>query len=154
VVAALGERPSNAITLEVTVARTARTLTTDPGLLRRIVFHLLGNAFKFTEQGTVALSVRPGDRPEDALVVVRDSGVGIAPERLQAIFDAFVQVDGSDARRFDGLGMGLALVQRAAHLLGGRVHVDSTPGAGSEFTVVLPGALVELERPMPLRPSA
>jgi signal transduction histidine kinase len=72
---------------------------------------------------------------------VRDSGVGIPAERLRAIFDAFVQADQSDARRYDGLGMGLALVQRAAHLLGGRVSVESTPGQGSEFTVVLPGAV-------------
>jgi signal transduction histidine kinase len=109
--------------------------------LRRILFHLLGNAFKFTERGTVHLTIGPGDRPEDAVVTVRDSGVGIPSERQRAIFDAFVQADQSDARRFDGLGMGLALVQRAAQLLGGHVSVESVQGKGSEFSVLLPGAV-------------
>ena len=150
VVAALGERPAaDLVALQIAIDPAARTIATDPALFRRILFHLLGNAFKFTEQGTVALELRPADRPEDLLVVVRDSGVGIPPDRQREIFDAFVQADGSDARRFDGLGMGLALVQRAAHLLGGRVSLDSTPGAGSEFTVVLPGALPACEQAIP-----
>ena len=142
VVAALGDRPSpDVVRLRVTIDPAARLIATDPALLRRILFHLLGNAFKFTERGVVHLEVRPADRDEDALVIVRDSGVGIPAERLRVIFDAFVQVDQSDARRYDGLGMGLALVHRAAHLLGGRVSVESAPGQGSEFTVVLPGAV-------------
>ena len=142
VVAALADRPSpEVVRLRVAIDPAARLIATDPALLRRILFHLLGNAFKFTERGTVQVTVRPADRPEDALVVVRDSGVGIPPERLRAIFDAFVQADQSDARRFDGLGMGLALVQRAAQLLGGHILVESAPGQGSEFTVVLPGAV-------------
>jgi signal transduction histidine kinase len=106
-----------------------------------MLFHLLGNALKFTERGSVTLAIRAAERPDDALVSVRDSGVGIPPDRQRAIFDAFVQADGSDARRFDGLGMGLALVHRAARLLGGHVSLESVPGEGSEFSVVLPGAL-------------
>ncbi len=142
VVAALGDRPSpEVVKLRVAIDPGARLIATDPALLRRILFHLMGNAFKFTEHGAVQLEVRPGDRSEDALVVVRDTGVGIPAERLRAIFDAFVQADQSDARRFEGLGMGLALVQRATHLLGGHVMVESVPGQGSEFTVVLPGAV-------------
>ena len=120
----------------------ARTIATDPSLARRILFHLLGNAFKFTERGTVELAITTGDRPEDARIVVRDSGVGIPAERLRVVFEAFVQADQTDARRFDGLGMGLALVHRATQLLGGQVTVDSVAGQGSEFTVVLPGAVV------------
>ncbi|MGH7895431.1 MAG: sensor histidine kinase [Candidatus Binatia bacterium] len=147
VVAALGDRPSpDVVTLRVEIDPGAQTLATDATLLRRMLFHLLGNAFKFTERGTVWLAIRPADRPEDALIVVRDSGVGIPPERQRAIFDAFVQADGSDARRFDGLGMGLALVQRAAQLLGGQVDVESFPGEGSEFSITLPGALAAESR--------
>jgi signal transduction histidine kinase len=142
IVAALADRPTpETVGLRVTIDPAARLIATDPALLRRILFHLLSNAFKFTERGTVTLTVRPGERPEDALIAVRDSGVGIPNERQRAIFDAFVQADQSDARRFDGLGMGLALVQRAAQLLGGRVSVESVPGKGSEFAVVLPGAV-------------
>jgi signal transduction histidine kinase len=141
VVAALPERPSSEVPLEVAVHAHARIVGTDAALLRRMLFHLLGNAFKFTERGAVRLAVHPSERPEDVLIVVRDSGVGIPLDRQPAIFDAFVQVDGSDARRFEGLGMGLALVQRAAQLLGGHVTVRSTPAVGSEFTILLPSAL-------------
>jgi signal transduction histidine kinase len=142
VVAALADRPSpETVGLRVVIDPAARLIATDVALLRRILFHLLGNAFKFTERGTVTLTVRPGTRPEDLLITIRDSGVGIPSERQRAIFDAFVQADQSDARRFDGLGMGLALVQRAAQLLGGQVSVESVPGKGSEFAVVLPGAV-------------
>ena len=146
VVGALGDRPSpEVVRLRVTIDPAARTIATDPTLVRRILFHLLGNAFKFTERGSVELAITIGDRPEDARIVVRDSGVGIPAERLRMVFEAFVQADQSDARRFDGLGMGLALVQRAAQLLGGQVTVDSVAGQGSEFTVVLPGAVAQAE---------
>jgi signal transduction histidine kinase len=142
VVAALADRPSpEAVTLRIVIDPATRTIATDAALLRRILFHLLGNAFKFTERGTVDVTIGPGERPEDALVTVRDSGVGIPSERQRAIFEAFVQADQTDARRFDGLGMGLALVQRAAQLLGGRVTVDSVLGKGSAFSVLLPGAV-------------
>jgi len=142
VLEALSDRPSpERVTFRVDVDPRARVIATDGTLLRRILFHLLGNAFKFTEQGTVTVSVAPGPREEDVAIVVRDSGVGIPVERQRAIFDAFVQADQSDARRFEGLGMGLALVQRAAQLLGGRVSVESVSGSGSEFTIDLPCAL-------------
>ena len=130
-----------AVRLKVSIDPATRVLATDPTLLRRIIFHLLGNAFKFTERGNVSLVVAPGDRSEDATIVVRDSGVGIPTDRQRVIFDAFVQADQSDARRFEGLGMGLALVQRATQLLGAQVHVESAPGNGSQFTVVLPGVV-------------
>jgi signal transduction histidine kinase len=142
VVAALADRPSpDAVSLRITLDPATRVIATDAALLRRILFHLLGNAFKFTERGTVHLTIARGERPEDAVITVRDSGVGIPTERQRAIFEAFVQADQSDARRFDGLGMGLALVQRAVQLLGGRVAVESVPGKGSEFSVLLPGAV-------------
>jgi signal transduction histidine kinase len=142
VVEALADRPSpERVAFRVEIDPRARTIATDGTLLRRILFHLLGNAFKFTEEGTVRVSVAPGVRAEDVAIVVRDSGVGIPPDRQRAIFEAFVQADQSDARRFEGLGMGLALVQRAAQLLGGRVSVESIAGSGSEFTIDLPCAL-------------
>jgi len=143
VIAALADRPApERVRFRLEIDPGAAMVATDALLLRRILFHLLGNAFKFTEEGTVTLGIHPGERAEDVVVAVRDSGVGIPPDRQRAIFEAFVQVDGSDSRRFEGLGMGLALVDRSARLLGGRVSVESIPGSGSEFTVLLPGARV------------
>ncbi len=144
VVATLPERTSKtAVTLVVEVAPEASALRVDPGLLRRLLFHLVGNAFKFTERGEIRVRVAPDEDEGTAVLTVRDSGVGIAPERVQELFELFSQADASTTRRFNGMGMGLTLVQRCVRLLGGEVSVDSEPGTGSEFRVRLPGALAE-----------
>lgn len=130
------------VALRVDVAPQTATLSIDPALLRRLFFHLLGNAFKFTEQGEVTLSLRPGEERGTAVFSVRDTGVGIAPERVTELFDLFAQGDSSSTRRHGGLGMGLTIVQRCVRLLRGEVVVESQPGKGSEFRVYLPGVLV------------
>ena len=110
------------------------------------------SAFKFTAAGEVHLSIAPAEQREAALLVIRDTGTGIAPDRLGAIFDLFTQGDSSTTRRYDGMGMGLTLVQRCVELLGGEVMVESEPGHGSVFRVKLPGALAkvaEQRRPPP-----
>ena len=86
------------------------------------------------------ITVRRGDG-DAAVITVRDTGVGIEPERLQQVFDLFAQGDSSTTRRYNGLGIGLTLVGRCVRLLGGEVTARSEPGLGSEFRVVLPGVL-------------
>ena len=109
---------------------------TDEDKLQQILINLLSNAVKFTDQGEIELAVEAvGDRVR---FVVRDSGVGIAPEVLPYIFDKFRQADGSSTRRFEGTGLGLAICRSLAKILGGEITVESLVGRGSTFTLTLP----------------
>ncbi|MBS1871916.1 MAG: response regulator [Acidobacteria bacterium] len=111
-------------------------LLSDEGRLRQILFNLLGNALKFTERGQVDLKVAVESRAEDSVTLrftVHDTGIGILPDKLNLIFDAFSQADGSTARRFGGTGLGLAISKRLVGMMGGRIWVESRPGAGSSF---------------------
>ena len=140
------------VPLRVAIAAEAASLRIDEALVRRLLFHLLSNAFKFTSEGEVTVAVRPGEELGSAVVAVRDTGVGIPPERVSELFELFAQGDGSATRRFTGLGMGLTLVKRCVRLLGGEVRVESQPGAGSEFQVRIPDALAvasDEQRPAP-----
>ncbi|MDB4951444.1 MAG: adenylate cyclase [Gemmatimonadetes bacterium] len=112
------------------------TLSTDPMLVRQILTNLVGNAVKFTREGEVRVGCRLDGA--DAVVEVRDTGQGIAPELQERIFEPFFQADGSTTRRQEGTGLGLALSREFAHLLGGELTVRSTPGEGSTFTLRLP----------------
>jgi signal transduction histidine kinase/ActR/RegA family two-component response regulator len=112
----------------------------DPVRIRKILVNLVGNAIKFTHQGAVAvvLEGRPtGAAALDLAIVVRDTGIGIAPEKCAAIFDAFSQADASTTREFGGTGLGLTICSRLAALMGGRVTVSSRPGQGSVFRAEL-----------------
>ena len=103
---------------------------------RQILFNLLSNASKFTEQGEIRLRVH---RERDGLTFsVRDSGIGMTAEQLGKIFEAFTQADASTTRKYGGTGLGLAITKRFCEMLGGSISVRSEPGAGSEFTVQLP----------------
>jgi signal transduction histidine kinase len=97
---------------------------------------LISNGVKFTEEGTVRVEVEPeGGR---VAFRVRDTGIGIAAEHLESVFDPYWQVEGSVRRERGGIGLGLTLARELARLLGGRVRVSSVPGVGSEFVLVLP----------------
>jgi signal transduction histidine kinase/DNA-binding response OmpR family regulator/CHASE3 domain sensor protein len=112
-------------------------METDAQRLGQILRNLLSNALKFTEKGSVALHV--SRNPDDTLsFAVKDTGIGIAAEQQELIFEAFRQADGSTHRRFGGTGLGLSISRDLAQLLGGSVSVQSTPGEGSVFTLVLP----------------
>jgi signal transduction histidine kinase len=111
----------------------------DPVRLRQILVNLLGNAIKFTPVGAVTLEVRESAAdppPADACVLhfsVRDSGIGIAPEKLAAIFEPFVQADVSTTRNHGGTGLGLSISRHLVELMGGRIWVESEPGRGTVF---------------------
>ena len=138
--------------LRVDVAPGAALLHVDSSLVRRLLFHLLGNAFKFTSKGEVKVAICTGDEIGSIVVSVRDTGIGIPPEKVDDIFELFAQGDSSPTRRYNGLGMGLTIVQRCVRLLGGDVTVESTPGVGSDFRVRIPDALVVVtdEEPAPV----
>jgi len=112
------------------------TLVGDPLRLRQIVMNLVGNAIKFTDHGEVVVQVQPKSRPGDKLELhftVRDTGIGIPPEKQQLIFEAFSQGDSSTTRRYGGTGLGLAISSQLVELMGGKVSVESQPGVGSMF---------------------
>ncbi|MCF5706263.1 response regulator [Pseudomonas syringae] len=117
-------------------------LFTDRQRLEQILKNLLSNAIKFTETGTVSMIVsrQPGS---GIAFTVRDSGIGIAPEHQQSIFEAFRQADGTTNRRYGGTGLGLSISRDLAALLGGSISVTSAPGQGSIFTLVLPEQYIE-----------
>ena len=110
--------------------------------LRQVLLNLAGNAVKFTERGGVAIVAEPGAQPGEIAFQVRDTGVGIAPDAQARIFQEFEQADGGSTRRHGGTGLGLAISQRIVDRMGGRITVESAPGAGATFafTVALPAA--------------
>jgi len=108
----------------------------DPTRLRQILFNLLGNAFKFTQNGAVGLSVRQLRSESDSVVLrfeVSDTGIGVAPEQQANLFAAFTQADESITRRYGGSGLGLAICKQLVELMGGEIGVDSVLGEGSTF---------------------
>ena len=108
----------------------------DPVRLKQILTNLVGNAVKFTPAGSIKVSATAQGR--DLVLTVRDTGIGIAPDALGKIFEPFMQAEASHTRTFGGTGLGLVICKRLANLMGGDVHVQSVPGAGSEFTCRIP----------------
>lgn len=108
----------------------------DAGRLRQVLTNLVGNALKFTERGEIVVKVDAqelGDRSTVLHFAVSDSGVGIPPEKLRTIFEAFEQADASTTRQYGGTGLGLAIAERFVHLMGGRIWCESEVGQGSTF---------------------
>ncbi|MDM7914322.1 MAG: ATP-binding protein, partial [Candidatus Eisenbacteria bacterium] len=125
------------IELRLAIAPGPRVLV-DSGRICQILLNLLGNAIKFTEMGYVEVSSRVDRQAHQLRVAVRDTGIGIPPEHLEAIFQQFRQVDDSPSRRFGGTGLGLTISRRLAEKMGGTIEVESGVGRGSTFTLTLP----------------
>jgi signal transduction histidine kinase/CheY-like chemotaxis protein len=129
-------------------ARPLPTVASDPLMLERIVRNLLSNAVRYTQQGGVRLHIRR--RPDGVDIRVADSGIGIAPEHQQSVYQEFFQLHAHTGVRTEGLGLGLAIVKRMCDLLGHRLTLRSRPGRGSIFTLRLPLAL---DLPAPGQPA-
>jgi len=129
----------------------------DPGRLRQVLLNLLANAVKFTRDGEIALSIAPGGHEpvtsagDTCLLhfMIRDTGIGIAPEKHEKIFDAFSQADGSTSRKYGGTGLGLTICARLAALMGGRIWLESQLGEGTtvHFTANFGVAAVKQQTP-------
>jgi len=121
--------------------RTPTALRGDPGRLRQVVMNLLTNAIKFTAKGEIVLRAVQQNETGDGAGIrfeVKDSGIGIPLEVQPRLFQSFTQADSSTTRRFGGTGLGLAISKRIVELMGGRIGIDSAPGAGSTFWFVVP----------------
>ena len=130
---------SHEVALIVEEPSTPIVLRTDRALLGHIMRNLVGNALKFTDSGDVRVHVdAPGEGHDGVVITVADTGIGIAPDDIERVFGEFVQVDGVQSARPAGSGLGLALVRRLAHALGGQITLESEVGRGSRFTVTLP----------------
>jgi signal transduction histidine kinase len=124
------------VALRVSEPETATVMVSDRRKIGRLLAALLSNAYKFTLAGEIRVSIEV--RNDRAVYRVQDTGIGIAGEMQQLVFDEFRQVDGSSTRRYGGSGLGLSLARRLARLLGGEIFVDSSLGEGSTFRVELP----------------
>jgi len=129
----------------------------DPLRLNQVLTNLIGNALKFTERGEVVIEVGRDTQSRDPGALrfsIRDTGIGIAPEKLGSIFSPFAQADSSTTRKYGGSGLGLAIVDRLVHLMGGRVWVESEVGRGSTFHFTarfgVPPAAAEAPAPAPV----
>jgi signal transduction histidine kinase len=127
------------LSLEATACEPTLAVHADPEKVRQILLNLLGNAIKFTDRGG-RITVRCAALDDHVAISVTDTGIGIAPERLESIFEPFVQVDARLTRTEEGVGLGLAISRNLARGMGpgADLSVHSTPGVGSTFTLTLP----------------
>ena len=112
--------------------------------IRQTLLNLLSNASKFTSEGVIHLGAwreRDGERGDLIVFKVKDTGIGMTPEQMDRLFEAFSQADSSISRKYGGTGLGLAVTRRFCRLMGGDIAVESVPGEGSTFTVQLPATL-------------
>src|SRR5262249_55151913 len=123
---------AKSLDLVIDIAKpTPRFLRGDPGRIRQVLLNLLGNAVKFTQSGSVKIVVTPQEQTAQSIHLrldVRDTGVGMAADRLDRLFQSFSQADASVSRRFGGTGLGLAISKKLVERMGGSIGVESAPG--------------------------
>ena len=129
--------------LEVILQGALGEMTTDITKLRQNLFNILSNAAKFTQAGSIRMEVlRKGSPPAETVEFrISDTGIGMTQEQMARVFDPFTQADASTTRIYGGTGLGLTVTQTYCHLMGGDITVESTPGVGTTFIMVLPAAL-------------
>ena len=153
-----GQAEAKGLALVLDIETAPTRMLSDEGRLRQIVFNLLSNAMKFTHRGEVTLSAavdRDESGGERLRIGVADTGIGIAADQLEGIFEAFRQADGGTTRQFGGTGLGLAICRNLARALGGDVAVASVMGEGTRFTLTLPLERAdEAPAPAPAPPPA
>jgi PAS domain S-box-containing protein len=126
------------------VQQDLRPLRTDRTKLKQVLLNLLSNAIKFTEEGSVRVTATVLESGAGVRIIVEDTGIGIKPEHLGAIFEDFRQIDQSHTREYGGTGLGLSITKKLLTLLGGAVSAESTYGSGTRFTIELPGIAEEV----------
>ncbi|MBR9988918.1 MAG: PAS domain-containing protein [Gemmatimonadetes bacterium] len=126
------------LTFESDVSKELPTIRTDRTKLKQVLLNLLSNAIKFTQDGAVRIKAAPLESRRGVQIVVADTGIGIKPEDLGAIFEDFRQIDQSHTREYGGTGLGLSITKKLLTLLEGEVVVESTYGSGTCFTIDLP----------------
>ncbi|WP_425230316.1 ATP-binding protein [Sphingomonas sp.] len=131
------------LTFRVDLDRCPRHVEGDSARVRQIVFNLLSNALKFTAKGGITLLAEAADN--GVRIAVTDTGIGIAADQIDAVFESFRQADTSTTRRFGGTGLGLSICRSLVEAMGGEITLTSTPAVGSTFTVTLPLACVQVE---------
>ena len=136
------------LTLATEIGALPQAIRSDPNRLRQIVFNLLSNAIKFTAHGSVTLraTIETADAGDALVIAITDSGIGIAHDQQEKVFEAFHQVDAGTTRQFGGTGLGLAICRNLARALGGDIDVASVLGHGSTFTLRVPAERVEATR--------
>jgi signal transduction histidine kinase/ActR/RegA family two-component response regulator len=134
------------------------SIVSDGEKIRQVLVNFLSNAVKFTSAGHVRVTLKSGEMAGGVrypvAIQVADTGIGIATDKLDLVFEAFKQADGSTSRRFGGTGLGLTISRELAWLLGGDIRAESTPGAGSVFTLLLPSELPGDDHSVPAGPPA
>jgi signal transduction histidine kinase/DNA-binding response OmpR family regulator len=130
----------NSNTLELRTEEAIGSMESDKAKVRQVLFNLLSNASKFTRGGVISLDVERARSTDGGLIrfTVRDTGIGMTPEQLDRIFEAFSQAEETTAREYGGTGLGLAITKQFCEMLGGSIRAESSPGSGSLFEVTLP----------------
>ena len=124
--------------VKITIEAKDCEIETDVIRMAQVLKNLINNAIKFTEEGMVEIGCKKGEGKETVRFFVRDTGIGIAEEHFQVIFDQFRQLDGSNTRKFSGTGLGLTISKNLVEMMGGRIWVESDPGKGACFLVEHP----------------
>ncbi len=139
----------NANTLRLDLAPDLGAMRADLTRVRQILFNLLSNASKFTERGTITLRARREAQGSRLCFTVEDTGIGMTPEQLERLFQAFAQAEAATASKYGGTVLGLAISKMFCEMMGGEIAVESTPGRGTSFRVTLPASVPDPSAPAP-----